>query len=469
MGSALGGWFDPAAVKKEGTTLVELTIHHVRDAHGIIGERPNNMFTPLVLVPQAAMTKCCCCCPLCYVAIPEGFSAIVAKFGGVVEGDNPDGTWSPGCHCFSPLLSVDYLVSKQLVVFDTPVNDVKTKDNISVNLDVVILFEINDAKNFVYKMGPAKLDDLLRAAQEESVRQMAMETLVANIYDLQGANTMHIADELNKTKFAEFGVNIIHFTIKNATIPVTISGDIANDWEEKTLFEPKTHMQNMKQTFDRQKLNHDEGKQKLTEECDNAKMAAEQKTEVVKNTAIKDTAQVVAQTERDIAELEAKRDVEAQQLLTNTELEVSKVRSQILALEREVKSKTQAECGKIQAESEAFSKAKATSSKIEVAKKLANGKKALGEAEGEASAAFAARRAHESELKRLDILEQMVLRNNMKIATSQENTVGMSHENAVVTQVAQQGLEAMRAKLAEVTATSLTKIQATAPRQQVLR
>jgi len=464
MGNGFGGWSDPGVTQKEGTTLIELTVDHLRDAHGIIGERPNDAFTPLVLVPQGAMSTCCCCCPLCYVSIPEGFSAIVAKFGGIVEGDMDDGTWSPGCHCFSPLLSVDYLVSKQLVVFDTPVKDVKTKDNISVNLDVMILFEIVNAKEFVLKMGPAKLDDLLRAAQEESLRQMAMETLVENIYDLQGSNTKHIAKELNDTKFSGFGVTIHHFTVKN----VTIHGEIANDWEEKTLFEPKASMQRMKQKFDRQQLNNDEGKQKLREECDNVRMAAEQKTEVVKNTAIKETAQVVAQTERDIAELEASRDVEAQQLLTNSELEVSKLNSQILGLEREVKSKTQAECGKIAAEADAFAKQKDTSSKIEVAKKHANGKKALGEAEGEASAAFAARRAQDSELKRLDILEQMVLKNERKIATSQENTVSMSHDNAVVTQVAQQGLEAMRAKLAEVTTTSLFKIQG-APRQQTIR
>jgi len=464
MGNAFGSWFPPGVAKKEGTTLVELTVSHLRDAHGIVGERPNNMFTPLVLVPQGAMSTCCCCCPLFYVSIPEGFSAIVDKFGGIVEGDLPDGTWSSGFHCFGPLKSVRSLVSKQLVVFDTPVRDVKTKDNISVNLDVMILFEIINGKEFVLRTGPAKLDDLLRAAQEESLRQMAMEYLVENIYDLQGSNTKHIAQELNDTKFSNLGVYIHHFTVKN----VTIHGEIANDWEEKTLFEPKTNMQHMKQKFDRQKLNNDEGKQKLRDECDNARMAAEQKTEVVKNRAIKETAQVVAQTERDIAELEASRDVEAQQLLTNSELEVSKLKSQILGLEREVKSKTQAETGKIGAEADAFSKQKDTGAKIEVAKKLANGKKALGEAEGVASAAFAARRANESELKRLDILEQMVLKSDRRIATSQENTVGMSHDNAVVTQVAQQGLEAMRAKLAEVTTTSLSKIAA-APRQQAIR
>mmetsp|Transcript_56083 Transcript_56083/g.176018 ORF Transcript_56083/g.176018 Transcript_56083/m.176018 type:complete len:460 (-) Transcript_56083:51-1430(-) len=452
-----GKCFVPGPSGKDGTALLELSINRISDAHELVGERPQG-WTPLVLVPQASMSLCCC---YPYVSIPEGFSAIVTKLGAVVEGDLEDGTWSPGCHGFSFLYSVDKLVSKQLIVFDTPVKDVKTKDAITVNLDVMIVFKIERARDFVYSIGAQKLDDLLRAAQDESLRQMAMETNVENIYDLHGTNTQHIIDEMNESKFSKFGVHILHFTVKNVGIP----REMASDFEEKTLFDSKTKMQHMKQSFDRQRLNHDEGRQKLREECDNARMAAEQQAEVVKNQAIKVTAEVVAQTSRQIAEMEATKTVEAQKLIADARLEVSKLNSQILAMQREVNSKTHAECGRTQAEAEAFAKKQETEAKIEVAAKLANGKRALGEAEGVASAAFAARRANEAELKRLDILEKLVTRGDCKIATSEENTVGFSYDNSVVTQVAQQGLEALRAKLAEVTSTSLEKMKLSSPMQ----
>merc|ERR1712217_766252 len=103
------------------------------------------------------------------------------------------------------------------------------------------------------------------------------------------------------------------------------------------------------------------------------------------NQAIKETSEVIAQTGRQIAELEASRDVEARQVLTNNELEISKLKSQILVLEREVKSKTQAECGKLNAEAQAYKKQKETDAMFDTACKLANGKKAIGEAEGAAS------------------------------------------------------------------------------------
>jgi len=463
MGNSYGGWYDPATPKKDGTTLIELRIKNLADAHDIVGERPEGVFTPVTLVPQNSMGGCCGLC--CYVSIPSGFSAIVSKFGAMQPGDMDDQTWSPGCHCFSPLLNVDKLVSKQIIIFDTPVKDVKTKDSITVNIDVMISFEVRSAPDFVYNIGPEKFDDLLRASQDEVLRQMAFGHLVENIYDLNGSTeTKDIVNDLN-TKFEKYGVFIHHFTVKSVTIPQ----QMAQDFEDKTLFDSKNDMKHMKQESDRLKLNNDEGKQKLREECDNARMAAEQQASLVKTSATRETSEVVAQTQKDIAELEASWGIQKEQILTDGELEISKLRSQILSIEREIKSKTSAECGKLDAEAAAYHKQKQADAKVAVAEKLANGKKALGEAEGEAANAFMAKRQHEADMQRLAILEKLVQKQGLQISSSQENHVSLNPENEVVTQVAQQGLEALRAKLAEVTATSLAKLEQTKPGQQAMR
>lgn len=464
MGNSYGGWFPPGAPRKEGTTLIELNIKNLSDAHDIVGERPGDgAFTPVTLVPRNSMGGCCGLC--CYVAIPSGFSAIVSKFGAVVPYKGAEEvTWPPGCHCFSPLLSVDKLVSKQLIIFDTPGRDVKTKDRITVAIDVMIVLEITQAPDFVYSIGPEKFDDLLRASQDEALRSMANETDVADIYDLHGRNTEAIVAEMN-TKFEKYGVFIHHFTVKNVRIPQ----EMAQDFEEKTLFDARTTMKHMKQESDRLKLNNDEGKQKLREECDNARMAAEQQAQVVKVHAVKETSEVVAQTQKDIAELEAQWDIQKQQILTDADLEISKLRSQILSIEREIKSRTSADCGKLDAEAQAYQKQKQADAKVACAEKLANGKRALGEAEGFAANAFEARRQHQADMARLQILEKLVHNKGIQIATSQENHVNLNEENQVVTQVAQQGLEALRAKLAEITATSLAKLEQTKPGQQAMR
>jgi len=154
------------------------------------------------------------------------------------------------------------------------------------------------------------------------------------------------------------------------------------------------------------------------------------------------------------------------QVLADSDLEHSKTQSQILALQREVQAQTKADCGRMEAQTQAYEKQKEAEAQVEMAKRLAQGKKAQGEAEGFASAAFAAQRSHEASQRRLDILEKIVQKDDVQIATSQENTVSMNQDNAVVTQVAQQGLEALRAKLAEVTAKSLESLEKSKPAQQ---
>eukprot|EP00812_Abedinium_dasypus_P001820 NODE_1219_length_1205_cov_708.596522.p1 GENE.NODE_1219_length_1205_cov_708.596522~~NODE_1219_length_1205_cov_708.596522.p1 ORF type:complete len:290 (+),score=117.07 NODE_1219_length_1205_cov_708.596522:3-872(+) len=285
---------------------------------------------------------------------------------------------------------------------------------------------------------------------------------VERIYDLHGTNTEGIVTELN-SKVEKYGVVIHHFVVKGVTIPTAM----AKDFEDKTLFDPQTAMKHQKQASDRLALNNQEGQAKLKDECNNARMAAQQQAEVVKTQAEKETQEVFARSSRDIAELEAGKDMHQRKVLTDAELEVSKIASEILSIERDIKAQTQTEVGRLDAEAQAFVKRQEAEAKIECASKLANGKKAIGEAEGEASAAFAARRAFEADLERLAVLEKVFQNPGVQIATSQENTMGLNPDNAVIAQVAQQGLEALRAKLAEVTTTSLVKIQH-GPKQQTM-
>lgn len=189
------------------------------------------------------------------------------------------------------------------------------------------------------------------------------------------------------------------------------------------------------------------------------RMAAQQEAEVVQTQAKKDTSEVIARTQKDLAELETTWANQREQIIAEAGLEISRLRSQILSIEREIKSKTSAECGKLEAESLAFAKQLQAEAKVEVAKHIADGKRTLGEAEGIAAQSFVALRGHEAEMSRLAILEKLVANEHIVVATTQENTMGLAEENRVVTQVTQQGLEAMRAKLAEITATSLSKLE----------
>lgn len=455
MGNAQ--FYPPPDSKKDGTTLIELHITKLRDAHDVVGQfigsdEQNDVYTPVTLRPSSSRDTCCLI-PCCFVSIPAGFSAIVEKFGAQVDGDEPDGTWSPGFHWLGPWHQVGRLVSKQLIVFDTPVRDMRTKDRILVNIDVMIVFEIIRAKEFVYNISPEKFDDLLRFTQEEAIRQMASETEVANVYDLHGAHTSHIVEDLCE-KFERYGVKVHHFTVKGVRLP----NEMADQFEDKTLYDPRTIMEDMKQKSERLIMGNREEKTRLDDECKNTVRAAEEQAEITKSKGVKETSAVIAETAKELSELEAAKELDVRQVKVEGELETQKILSEIAMAEREVKAKTSADCAKIRAEAEAYTKQKVTSGTIEVERSKAVGKKALGEAEGVASASFAAKREFEAEKERLKILEEMVTNQNVQIATTQENTVNLNQENALVSQVTQQGLEALRARLAEATATSLQKL-----------
>jgi len=445
-------WVSPInAVPKDGTTLAEVVVPHIRSAHLLAGMQPED-YTPVSIVPLSAQSRCCGC-PICMVSIPSGFSAIVSRFGADVKGNEPDDSWSPGFHCFWPWYAVNRLVSRQLIIFDTPVKDCKTKDNITVNIDVLIVLEVVKADAFVYGLGPEKLDSLLRASQEEVLRQVAFQIPVENIYDLHGHNTEEWVSKMNKN-FEPFGVVVHHFTVRNVQIP----SDMAKDFEDKTLYESKTIEKKEQQLSDQLNLNNDEERQKLKEECENARMAAEEQAVTTKAQIVKEVREVIASTEKDIGVLEAQRLAEVADLQATAELEVARIKAEVLQMDRQNKAQVEAEVGKLEAEAEAYEAQKKAHGRKEASTKIAIGKKAIAMEEGAAAEAFSARRQQEQEMARLDILEKLANNKNIQIATSLENNMGLAPDNSLVSQVAQQGLEAFRMKLAEMTASSVGKL-----------
>mmetsp|Transcript_51741 Transcript_51741/g.123144 ORF Transcript_51741/g.123144 Transcript_51741/m.123144 type:complete len:472 (-) Transcript_51741:363-1778(-) len=444
-------WMSPAAPKRDGTTLVTLPINHLRDAHELVGMEIEG-YTPITLVPSRSRDRCCCM-PCCWVSVPSGFGAMVSRFGAEVEGNGEDKTFSPGGKCFMPWWRVDRLVTRQLVIFDTPIKECRTKDHIVVTIDVLIVFEIKDAVKFTYGLGPEKLDDLLRASQEEVLRDLASKTEVESINDLRGSATEGYVEQMNK-QFEEFGVMIHHFTVKNVEMP----SDMAQDFEDKTLFTSKTKETEMKLNFDKQRLNHEEARAKLKEECDNAKMAQEEQAVTAKAQLTKEVRELEASTAKDIAILDAEIEAEVQAIVAQSELELAKTAAEQRQNKLEMETKVNVEVESLEAKTEMYVRERKSKSKMEGAAKACEGKKALAEAEGASASAFAARRAYEQEMKRLDVLESLTKCKDLTIITSHENNMGLAKNNSLVTQVAQQGLEAFRMKLAEVTKTSVQKL-----------
>ena len=81
----------------------------------------------------------------CLRVVPQAHAYIVERFGGYQE------TWSVGIHLKFPFIdrvALDVLLKEQVV--DFPPQPVITKDNVTMQIDTVVYFQITDPKLYAY-------------------------------------------------------------------------------------------------------------------------------------------------------------------------------------------------------------------------------------------------------------------------------------------------------------------------------
>ena len=135
------------------------------------GEHPGT----LVGVPSRGLVP--------YITIPEGFYALVTTNGAEVTHSNGSKVWESGLYFCAPWTAISHLVTKGHVLFDTPCKGCKTKDNVTVQIDVNTTFRImgdallgedpNLVCKFVHEVTPRGLQQQLRDAIDEAVRMLA--------------------------------------------------------------------------------------------------------------------------------------------------------------------------------------------------------------------------------------------------------------------------------------------------------
>eukprot|EP01083_Nonionella_stella_P282022 959829_1 len=114
-----------------------------------------------------------------------------------------------------------------------------------VEIDVTLVFHINhsekDLQEFAYRLGPEKLDKMLKAFQEEAVRDIARKRKYNQIYDLMNTrnddqllNTMRVMNDNLK----EYGVSVVNITITNVHLPPNLSQTMqdASTWDSKNTY-----------------------------------------------------------------------------------------------------------------------------------------------------------------------------------------------------------------------------------------
>ena len=78
------------------------------------------------------------CAP--YLMIPHGYYALLTTNGAEINAPDGSCVWPSGFLLASPFTKIAHLVTKQFVVFDAPVKGCKTADNVTVQIDVSVVF-----------------------------------------------------------------------------------------------------------------------------------------------------------------------------------------------------------------------------------------------------------------------------------------------------------------------------------------
>jgi len=437
----------PGVPLKDGTTLVEMQINNITDAHFIGGLKPFG-YTPVVLVPRRTNPLCCCGW---YQEIPEGFNAIVVRLGKDM------GVYSPGFHYMPPWMQVTHLVTTQIIVFDTPVKDCKTADNVTVNLDIMISFFVTDGHMFVFNLGPEKLDGLMRAAQEEALRAMASSVTADRVLELQGSNTENIVTEMNQKFITNYGVKIIDMTVKHVQLPK----DLMDTLQKKTIFVSKEIEAVRQQELKVMVMNNENERTKMDGELLVETQQAEELFVTAKAKLSQEIANIRSTAQKEVTQIQAEGEAERSKILAQCEVEIANMNMERDQVLREVQLESAHEKRNVLAESHAYKKNKLAETNYKCAEARAKALDAIAEAEGYAAEGFKSKREYEVAKEKLAIYHSLSKNRNIKIASSTENMMGLAPRNDAVTQVVQKAISAAHAKLSQLAGETPTPSTAT--------
>uniref|UniRef100_A0A7S1ZEN3 Band 7 domain-containing protein n=1 Tax=Trieres chinensis TaxID=1514140 RepID=A0A7S1ZEN3_TRICV len=375
--------------------LVQRSIRSAVNADKEFARIGANGEIPIVLIPRSAL--------LFYFAlnVPSGPFVLWQQW------HSDKGQKSPGVVWFWPAWNrISHIITRATITYNAPAKDCPTADNVMVNVDLSLTFrigpDIDAAKNFVYRLGAHRFDELLSAETEESIRGLVYSVTHDKVNDLREEFAVGMLQTLN-SKCNVYGIQIMNVKITDVMLPRELQMRL----ERTTAFKTKMGEQE-KSHENRVRVLEDEATKDLeTIRKSNARkiqeISAERRRYEIERREMEERArgearvqEVRAMTEADVALKKAQGDEV-----------VEKVRSRQNA--EALLKKTQVECQtmKIESEQRANVLIKESEAALKVAESNAAAMIAKAEAEAEGAEALAEKRRYELEWARLAVLEKI--------------------------------------------------------------
>ena len=409
-----------------------------------------------------------------WFCVPDGCYALVQRFGKDMDYAEGQPVWPPGYHWGPPWVQVSHLVTMQSVVFNLPVKDCKTQDNVTVTINLAICFRIKAdprkgedpylARNFVYKVTPRGLEQQLIDACEEATRKVARTLLHTEVYGLRtdksgkkmkvlkgagdaeappselegdaalrsvagpsdderAAHAMSkgrdVADDMRRTLNDQFhaqGVEISDVIITDVILPTTIVDQMA----AKTMVISQNAAQKMNQEFEMLTLKQNEEvetlKQKNKEEREKEKQSGDMEVNEVQVQLDK----MKAETKVRLAALKQESKVRVQTLNADGNLEVTKLAAEKERVLKDLHARAVSEAAQLKAETDLYEQETVSAARLTAARNEAASQELMAKAEGVAAPYVEARKQFETRQKQMKVWASLA--QNKELVVSGESS-----------------------------------------------
>merc|ERR1719411_1833790 len=340
-----------------------------------------------------------------WLSIPQGFKAIVAVHG------RHQGVWGAGWHYAPPWVTIPFLVSEAHFVYDTPVKECPTADNVMVTIDISLVVRIDtspgpDGKHaalfaFCDTLGPQQLSPQLNAFQEEAVRDMARNRRYHEIYDLMDAQHDKQLENTRRNlnnHFGEYGIEITEIAVTNVHFN---NPDFVTDMAQPAIYRQQDEFNKLEQSFQLKviKIRETEMKEKQVRKEDLEKFEAGLQRNVQEIT--KKLNKIRADTSRELADIQEKEKAEILNIQSESNLEVSKIRRERDVSIAKIRSSGKAEADAIEVETRVYVEKLKADAAVQIAKNRAVALDHQARAESDTAKALVQKRDYDQKFKHL--------------------------------------------------------------------
>eukprot|EP00939_MAST-03C_sp_MAST-3C-sp1_P004541 g4541.t1 len=367
--------------------VLQVTISSVNQAQEMFARHESSFGgTPIVLVPNEP--RCFGCC----LTIPDGFWVLCQKWYED-KGAHPAGGIS----------------------YNHPVFNCPTEDNVMVEVDVSLTFQIGptveDAKKFVYYLGAHRFDELLSTETEEAIRALVNDVPVMKVHDLREEFAGDMRDNLNKTMRA-YGVEIRAVKVTDVKLPTSLEITL----QRRTSYETEIEQEEKRHVAEIRKLNDDA--QQIIEEIQKTNQRKVQELEAkIERAILSREEQVIgAKTDMNVATVNAnaKRDILC--LEATSKKQVAAIDGERKYVELTIKAASSSESRKVCADQDFASRVVRAKAKHGIKVKEAECIRIDGNVEDVAGTELQAKRNFEVSALRMGVLTGIAQHSRMVIA-----------------------------------------------------